>query len=386
MLRRLVVLVGGILLLSTSWAPAQDAILGQMYGAGVHAYYSNDYYQAHEKFSAAIKAGSRDPRCYYYRGLCLIRLGRSEDAQTDFQMGAKLETEDINKFYSVPAALQRIQGSDRVALEKYRTQARMVALQREQERRAARYGEMRQEEQRVLQQQAEAAPATPPAMSAKTPVAEGTFQSGPIEEPKPEKPAAKAEEPAADAAAPAADADPFAAEPVKKAKPVAKKAKPKPAADDDPFGAAAEKPAAEKPADEMPADDKAADENPADKKASDDPFGAMPAEKADDEPAEKPAAGKKKAAKAEDDNPFGDMTAEKPAAKEKEEAKEDKASDNPFMDEPKAEKKDAAEGEEKSEKKEAAEDTEKSEKKDAADDSEKKDEKKDDAAADPFGK
>jgi len=331
MFRRLVVLAGGVLLLSSSLATAQDAILGQMYGAGVHAYYSNDYYQAYEQFSSAIKAGSQDPRCYYYRGLSLIRLGRGEEAQTDFQAGAKLETADVNRFFNVPAALQRIQGGDRLIVEQYRTQARMVALQRDHQRRAARYGELRQEEQRVLQKQAEAAPATPPAMTAQPTAQVGAFQSGPIDEPKPETPTApmpKADEPAATAtaepAAPAAD-DPFAA------KPKASKAADKPAADD-PFG---DKPAAK--ADEKKEEPKNDDpfgaaEKPAaekkDKPVADDPFGGMPAEK--------PAAEEKKA-EPKNDNPFGNMPEEKPAADEK---KAESKSDAPAAK--KDEKKDGA--------------------------------------------
>lgn len=323
MFRRLVGLAGGLLLLSTSWATAQETILGQMYGAGVHAYYSNDYYRAHEQFSSAITAGCQDPRCYYYRGLCLTRMGRPEEAQADFEMGARLETADVNHFYNVPAALQRIQGHDRLTVERFRTQARMTALQRERELRAARYGEQRQEEQRVLLQQAEAAPAAPPAMTAQ-PSAVGAFQTGPIDEPVMEQPAAPAapavaeEKPAQAAppaanpfAAPAAD-DPFAAKPATEEKAEAKPA----AAADDPFGMATEKPAKEEEKAE-PAEEKK-DE------AADDPFGAMTTEAKDDK-------AEAKEEKAAENNPFGNMDADKPA--EEKEKPEAAKVDNPFADE-----------------------------------------------------
>ena len=58
-----------------------------MYGAGVHAYYAGDYSRAHELLTSAIgpAATTRDPRMYYFRGLCYLRLGRDEEAKQDFE-------------------------------------------------------------------------------------------------------------------------------------------------------------------------------------------------------------------------------------------------------------------------------------------------------------
>ena len=110
---RLALLAAGLVLLCITPSVAQDAVLGQRYGMGVHAYFSQNFQEAYDDLSSAISAGSRDPRCYYFRGLSYLRLGREEDAQIDFQRGAELETRDVNKFYNVPAALERIQGADR---------------------------------------------------------------------------------------------------------------------------------------------------------------------------------------------------------------------------------------------------------------------------------
>lgn len=77
MLRTMVLLVGGLAGLCTAPLQAQEAVLGQLYGSGVHAYFSGDYLKAYEKLTAASDAGSRDPRVYYFRGLVYLKLGRA---------------------------------------------------------------------------------------------------------------------------------------------------------------------------------------------------------------------------------------------------------------------------------------------------------------------
>ena len=63
------------------------------YGAGVHAYYDGDYQTAYDALTAAIEAGSLDPRAYYYRGLASIKLGRADDEiDGDFSEGASRES------------------------------------------------------------------------------------------------------------------------------------------------------------------------------------------------------------------------------------------------------------------------------------------------------
>src|SRR3990172_8702368 len=161
MYRRLAVLAGGLALLCTTPLSAQDAVLGQMYGSGVHAYFSRDYRQAYDHLTSAVDAGTTDPRCYYFPGLCFLQLGREEEAKIDFEKAARLEAEDINKFYNVSRAMERIQGSTRLLVEQYRVQARMEAMKRADELREQRYGALREAERRVLETQAPAAPGTP---------------------------------------------------------------------------------------------------------------------------------------------------------------------------------------------------------------------------------
>ena len=87
-----ILLLGGVLAVCAAPARAQDAFLGQVYGHGVHAYFSGDYPRAHELMTAAIDRGMRDPRCYYFRGLSYLMLGRPQEADADFTLGAKLES------------------------------------------------------------------------------------------------------------------------------------------------------------------------------------------------------------------------------------------------------------------------------------------------------
>ena len=154
MMRSIVVLVaGGLLSICAVTAQAQDAILGQMYGNGVHAYFAGDYLRAYGFLTKAIEAGSRNPRCYYFRGLAYLNLGRPQEAEGDFQQGAKFETADLNKTYSVAKSLERVQGPARLDLEQYRAAARMAALEQAEKLRKQRYEEMNREERRTLESQ-----------------------------------------------------------------------------------------------------------------------------------------------------------------------------------------------------------------------------------------
>lgn len=237
---------------------AQDAILEQKYGLGVHAYFAGDYAKAFEQLRTAIDSGLKDPRAFYFRGLTYLKLGRPQEAAADFQKGAQLESQDINKFYNVAKSLERVQGAARVELEKYRVEARMVAFEEAERMRKARYEEVRREEERVLREQA-VIPAPEQAMGA-----EGAAPAAGIDPfAAPDEQAAAAAEKKAGAAG-------------KKAAPGAgKKATepPAPPANEDPFGSPAEKkpepPKKAEPPKKLPVEKK----EPAEKKADNaDPF------------------------------------------------------------------------------------------------------------------
>jgi hypothetical protein len=161
MLRTLVLLIGAIITLTAASAPAQDAVLGQLYGSGVHAYFSGDFGKAYEQLTAAAKAGSRDPRVYYFRGLTYLKLGRAPEATQDFQRGAQLESKDLHRSFNVARSIERVQGPARQQLETYRVEARLAALAEADKIRKTRFEAIQREEQRVLQNQAAQAPAEP---------------------------------------------------------------------------------------------------------------------------------------------------------------------------------------------------------------------------------
>ena len=106
---------------------AQGAVLDELYGQGVHSYFSGQYTESREMLTNAITQGSKDPRCYYFRGLCHLRGGQTSDAEADFKKGAELEMSGRDRVYPVGRSIQRIQGRDRLLLEKHRHATRIAA-------------------------------------------------------------------------------------------------------------------------------------------------------------------------------------------------------------------------------------------------------------------
>ncbi len=135
---------------SVSLVQAQDAILSELYGRGVHAFHAGKYDVAHDFLSQAIEKGTQDPRCYIFRGLAYTQSGRPEEAAADFKRGAELEAGDVDQFYNVARALQRVQGEVRLTIEKHRNEARIAAQEVAAKRARAKYEAFLNDEQRVL--------------------------------------------------------------------------------------------------------------------------------------------------------------------------------------------------------------------------------------------
>ena len=230
--------------------------LAASYGSGVHAYFAGDFDRSYQDLSAAIEGGTTDPRVWYFRGLAALRLGRIDEAEADFTTAAERESRGTGG-WPVARSLERVQGVDRLRLERHRVRARVAALQRDQEAVRRRYSEIEDAEADVLRRRrpvpkapADAGPfedqRAPAARSTDdTPAAEQIPEPRPTEpaspesepEPKPEpKPEMTDEKPAA----PTAE-DPFS-----------DGSAPKPAKTDDPFSdGSAPKPDA--PAEAVPA-------------------------------------------------------------------------------------------------------------------------------------
>lgn len=218
------------LVAGASTAGAQDAVLAEVYGQGVHRYFAHDYDGAYLDFTRAIDNGLRDPRVYYFRGLAAAATGRHDEAVTDWRIGGVLEARG-NYSGSVGRALARIQGAQRMELEAIRLQTRLEERARVVAEERARYEGLEAAEPRVLRGGTAPAPPAPapptPAPPAPAPEdartnpfaddglapGEPTLESedalgDPLNPPAPAT-EAPAEEPAEDA--PPATADPFGA-------------------------------------------------------------------------------------------------------------------------------------------------------------------------------
>lgn len=130
--------------------PAIESLpLAAAYGNGVHAFFAGDFDRAYQDLSQAIEAGTTDPRAYYFRGLAALRQGRSDEAEADFTEGATRESSGLGA-WPVARSLERIQGADRLRLERHRTRARVALLQRQRAEELERYSQIEAAQPEVL--------------------------------------------------------------------------------------------------------------------------------------------------------------------------------------------------------------------------------------------
>lgn len=209
---------------------AQDA-LDEMFGQAVHAFNKGQYQCSYDLLSSAIGSGSQDPRVYYFRGLATNALQGPGAGADDLQRGAELEA-NATRVVNVGRALEKIQGCQRLEIEKYRRNARIQARAQQEMIQRARIEAAQQSGLTPL-------PPTPGEGVIADPFANGLIEGEPRrmppEAPKPsidpkveEVPAQPSTEPVADpfgGDAKPAD-DPFADPPAKK----------EDAGSDDPFG------------------------------------------------------------------------------------------------------------------------------------------------------
>jgi len=112
-----------------------------IYGRGVHAFFDRHYEEAITILSKAEELKSDDPRPYYFLGLACLRQKKTEQADQYFKKAAQQEYSGRTlRDYAVSESLRRIQGEERVRIEKIRTEERTNAQIREQRNQAARYG------------------------------------------------------------------------------------------------------------------------------------------------------------------------------------------------------------------------------------------------------
>lgn len=138
--------VGGA---ASAAATSESLPLAAAYGSGVHSYFAGDYQRAYDELSQAIEGGTLDPRAWYYRGLTALKLGRTDEAEADFSAGASREAEGTGG-WPVARSLERVQGCDRLKLERHRTRARVAQIQEDRRRGQLRYLEVERAEPDVL--------------------------------------------------------------------------------------------------------------------------------------------------------------------------------------------------------------------------------------------
>jgi hypothetical protein len=155
-------------LISSGSASAQNAILAEMYGRGVHAYYAGFHDEATQYLSMAIDNGIQDPRAHYFRGIVAYSEGRIQEAEADWQLGAEMEASGRTN-HAVGRSLARFQGPGRLRLEEIRQQARLTALAQAMERSKQRYGELGVQEPGAPAPPVAEAPAAAPPAPAVTP-------------------------------------------------------------------------------------------------------------------------------------------------------------------------------------------------------------------------
>ncbi|WP_146583645.1 hypothetical protein [Posidoniimonas polymericola] len=134
---RLTVLTALLLPLAAAPAGAQDT--ADAYARGVNAYFNGSANQAEGWLDQAAGARPNDPLVYYYRGLAKHRQGRRYEAEADFQIGAAIEARRAAGTLGIGHALQRIQGGERLLLERIRREAREAFQATTKEDRRSRY-------------------------------------------------------------------------------------------------------------------------------------------------------------------------------------------------------------------------------------------------------
>jgi hypothetical protein len=123
------VAIGVLSCLAFHAARAQDPQASKLYDQGVNAFFAGRLGQAESFLSNSIAFNSQDPRAYYFRALSLLRQGRVDQARGDMLVGATVEAQLPHR-YAIGAALERVQGPNRLMLEEFRRNAhRNVAAQ-----------------------------------------------------------------------------------------------------------------------------------------------------------------------------------------------------------------------------------------------------------------
>ena len=268
------VLIGGMSAQASGNVFAVENEAEALYGRGVHAFFSDDYQETVHLLAEVEKLGSQDPRPYFFIALAQRRLGKNEEAEKNFKKAARLEWEGrAARDYKVSEALRRIQGNERLFVEKYRTQARLEWQKTEKRRQEILFGERKARDREIMATLAKPVVGTAP-FGANSVNPFGTIS--PVEK----------------AVSEAAQATKETEEPATEVEPKVSTTKTDKAEDDDPFGMSEDKEAKE--------DKKEKTESPMTEDEEDDPF----ADSDDTKKAEEKKEEKKADDDEDEDDPF----------------------------------------------------------------------------------
>jgi hypothetical protein len=107
----------GVVVPLSDAATAKAERSSSAYDAGTTAYFAGRHAEAEKAFAEATKADPADARFWYFLGLSKYAQGKTADAAADFKTGAEWESRAKPGRRAVAAALERIQGPARLALE-----------------------------------------------------------------------------------------------------------------------------------------------------------------------------------------------------------------------------------------------------------------------------
>ena len=132
--------LGGTVFAADFFVDAEES--DTIYGNGVHAFFDSDYEEAVNILSKAEEIKNNDPRSYYFLGLAYLRQKKTEQADQYFKKAAQMEYSGRSlRDYAISESLRRIQGEERLRIEKIRTEERTNARIREQRTQEIRYGQ-----------------------------------------------------------------------------------------------------------------------------------------------------------------------------------------------------------------------------------------------------
>jgi len=100
--------------------PPNPVLAEARYATGLRHYFPRHYVDAEASFAGAIEADNQDARYFYFLGLSHLALNRRDDAHADFEEGARLEEQNRPGREAVSTALERVQGTARQAVNRFR--------------------------------------------------------------------------------------------------------------------------------------------------------------------------------------------------------------------------------------------------------------------------